>query len=593
MEAIMTQNMPVPFKILGKYDKQKFIQFNPEDTANWYLAYSDNGKNKVAMYPVAGRRHIRFLNINRLIFDNEPRGLFNTIDYYYVVDGSNIYRIDANYNQVLISGGLVTTSTTNIYFCYLIITTITFAVFVDGQNIYIYREDTGVFTVVTDPNAPPKPTFCATYGNRITVSSENSSQFSLSQVNLGGSGYDPSTVFTIAGSAVIAQEDGIIRQFAVLKNILYIFTDYTTGIWFNQASFFSGTGTTFPWKKNASYAWDYGIEDPQSLDVSFGRMTWLGQNADGLVQVLSTMGGDPKPISTKAIELLFQRNAVENITSPFLQFDAQGFLYQLDDTVLYRLSAGPYNNTGIINLASMSNAIEYNYDTDSWHRVIELNGQRNRINKHIYFNNMHLVTLEGDTTIYEMSDQFYDNETENPLQPDPLAIDGYTRYPFRYERKTPIIREDDDAQFITDWVQIDFVWGDHTFIRNCTPFSNTQFIIDEKPDSSGNPIFMVAEDNPNQFMITENSNYPQPDEKTYCDLYKPHIELYWSDDGGISFLPADVLEFSQLGFYQWRMRWYQLGVSINRVYYLVCVSPAPIVVLGGLMSVRRVSGGAS
>jgi hypothetical protein len=36
-----------------------------------------------------------------------------------------------------------------------------------------------------------------------------------------------------------------------------------------------------------------------------------------------------------------------------------------------------------------------------------------------------------------------------------------------------------------------------------------------------------------------------------------------------------------------------LGVSINRVYYLVAVSSSPIVVLGGLMLTRRVSGGAS
>jgi hypothetical protein len=584
---------PVPFKILGKYDKQKFIQFNPEDVANWYLAQSENGKNGVAMYPVAGRRHVNFLNINRLIYPLEPRGLFKTINFMYVVDGSNIFRVDSNYNQIEISGGLVTTISTNIYFTFLIAGTITFAVFTDGQNMYVYREDTGVFSVVTDINMPAKPTFCATFGNRLVVSSEESSQFSLTQINLGGAGYDPATVFTIAGAAVFAQEDGIIRQFGVLKNILYIFTDYNTGIWFNQAAVFSGTGVSFPWKKNASYGWDYGMEDPQSLDISFNRMTWLGQNSAGLVQVLSSTGGEPKPISTKAIELLFQRNPLDNNTSAFLQFDAHGFLYQLDNTVLYRLSAGPYNNTGIVDYFSTSNAIEYNYDTDSWHRVTEVNGERNRINRHLYFSNKHYVTLSADTTIYEMSDLFYDNEYENPLQTDPQAPNAYNRDPFRYERKTPIIREDDDGQFITDWVQIDFVWGYRSFIHDCAPFSNTKFIVDENLDANGNPIYMVSESNPNQFLIAEGTNFPQPNEATYCDLYKPHIELYWSDDGGVSFLPADVLEFSQLGVYQWRMRWYQLGVSINRVYYLVAVSPSPIVVLGGLMSIRRVSGGAS
>jgi hypothetical protein len=55
----------------------------------------------------------------------------------------------------------------------------------------------------------------------------------------------------------------------------------------------------------------------------------------------------------------------------------------------------------------------------------------------------------------------------------------------------------------------------------------------------------------------------------------------------------DVLQFSQLGQYSYRMRWYQGGASRNRVYKLVAVSAAPIVVLGGVMDVRRSSGGAN
>jgi len=74
---------------------------------------------------------------------------------------------------------------------------------------------------------------------------------------------------------------------------------------------------------------------------------------------------------------------------------------------------------------------------------------------------------------------------------------------------------------------------------------------------------------------------------------KPHIELYWSDDGGVTFQSADLREFSQLGFYRWRMRWYELGPSRNRCYKLVAVSSAPIVVLGACQSVRRSSGGAN
>jgi hypothetical protein len=94
-------------------------------------------------------------------------------------------------------------------------------------------------------------------------------------------------------------------------------------------------------------------------------------------------------------------------------------------------------------------------------------------------------------------------------------------------------------------------------------------------------------------MISEMGNFPVLDSPQYSNWYKPHIELLFSDDGGISFLTADVLEFSQIGIYQWRMRWYQLGTSRNRVYKLICISPVPIVILGGNMCVRRASGGAA
>ena len=79
----------------------------------------------------------------------------------------------------------------------------------------------------------------------------------------------------------------------------------------------------------------------------------------------------------------------------------------------------------------------------------------------------------------------------------------------------------------------------------------------------------------------------------YKNLYNPHIELYYSDDGGVTFHSADVRQFSDLGVYRWRMRWYQLGASRNRVYKLVCVSLFPIVILGAVQNSRRISGGAN
>lgn len=606
--------MPVTdLPIIGFYNQQRFKQFDPSDCCNWYIVTDEIGKKKAAMYPTMGRAHIRFLNQNRLIFDEEPRALFKTINYWYAVVNNTILRIDKFYNQVEITSTTkLLTLTGNVFFTTLVAGTVTFACFVDSQKIYIYREDTGQFAIVTDTNAPGngtngKPGFIAAFGNRITVSIANTNTFVLSEINLEGTSFNPATCFTISSAQVFAQESGIIRQMGVLQNTLYIFTDYTTGIWSNIPSSFISAGgvqTSFPWKKNTTTDWDFGMADPNSLDIDFGQMTWLAKNRSGLIQVMTASTQRPDTTSTEAIDVLLQRISNEEKGNPFLEFNADGFLYDYENTVFYRLSAGVYDGSELIDQVSSSNSIEFNYRTGKWHRCIEKNGERNRIKKHVFFNNHHFVTLEGDNTVYEMSGQFYTNEITNPDQTDRQATDAYIKEPFRYERVTPIICaglvdvlvKDGAAfydEFITDYVEIDFVWGEQTFINSTVPYEDAVFIVDEETDSDNNPIYLTDEEDSNTFIIGEEGNLPALNSPQYHVWYKPHIELYFSDDGGISFQSADVREFSQLGVFQWRMRWYQLGPSRNRVYRLVCVSPSPIVILGANMDVRRASGGAS
>ena len=599
-----------PLNIIGQYGVQRFKQFGCEDTANWYLVKGDTTKRPYAMYPTLGRAHINYQGNNILIFDATPRSIFKSINYCYIVVGNTIYRIDSSYNVVAISTNKalgitgLNTFSGSIYFTFLVVNSIVFSCFVDDQNIYIYQEDTNTFYIVTDPNAPggigsgTTPGFIAAFGNRITVSVANSSQFFLSQINLGGASFDPSMCFTIAGSSVFAQATNIIRQMGVLNNTLYIFNDYVIDIWANISAVFSGTGVMFPWKQNSTYNWNFGIANPSSLDIDFGKMAWLARNSDGLLQFMVSEGGFPEVISTKAIDTLLQRYSNSyGSNNPFLLPNSNGFLYQYEDTIFYRMSGGAYYGKGILDQEQMGNSIEFSFDIREWHRCIELNGERNRIQYHVYFNYNHLVTVIGENTVYNMSGQYYYNELRNSNQPNPQAVDAYLAYPFRYERVTPILSQSDYSEFETEYVEIDFVFGDSNINYSTAPFNNVQFIIDEQL-LNGSPQFIIAEqpgaDGQPVFMIAEgSSNTPSLSDMTYNTLFNPHIELYWSDDGGKSFNSADVREFSQMGVYMWRMRWYQLGPSRNRVYKLICVSVVPIVVLGAVMNIRRISGGAN
>jgi hypothetical protein len=259
---------------------------------------------------------------------------------------------------------------------------------------------------------------------------------------------------------------------------------------------------------------------------------------------MASTGGQPQRISTKAIDTLLQGYTdTFGGNNPFLLSNSNGFLYLYENTIFYRMSGGAYVGYGILDQVVNANSIEYNFEIEDWHRCIELNGERNRIQYHVYFNFKHLVSIIGEGTVYEMSGKYYYNEVINPNQSSQQTLTSYIKEPFRYERVTPIIAEDDYSEFETEYIEIDFVFGE------------------------------VDQNLPPQL--------------------EPSIEIFYSDDGGNTFNPADTMLFSKSGMYMWKMRWYQLGCSRNRVYDLVGISMFPIVVLGGVMNVRRISGGSN
>src|ERR1700685_4374850 len=130
-----------PCPIIGPYNKQRFNQWSPEDTANWYIVKDENTKQPIAMYPAMGRAHINYLGVNRLIYAAEPRGLFKSINYAYIVVGNTVFRIDSQYNQIVLPG--LETTAGKIYFTFLVVNSFVFSVFIDSQKIYVYQEGTG------------------------------------------------------------------------------------------------------------------------------------------------------------------------------------------------------------------------------------------------------------------------------------------------------------------------------------------------------------------------------------------------------------------------------------------------------------------
>lgn len=578
--------------IFTEYNVQRFTQVGSMDCANWYQVQAQNTKSNNAMYPAMGRKHLTAFGENRLIYSSQPEFIFKTINYMYVFINSQVFQVDRFLNQVQIGnynlGG-------EIWFDWLAVNDVIYAMFTDEQNVYVITEDvnTTTFGVVTDDNAPDNPYFVVVFGDRFTVSDKNTPNMHLTPINLGVTPNDLDTIFTIENAPLIIRASNIIRQMCTLHAQLYVFTDFTTDIYANIQQQISAN-EIFPWKRNSSYNWDYGMANRLSLSVDYGRMCWLAKNANGLVSFMVSDGGAPVDISTQAINVILENSREDEGLSPFITDDVNGFLYQYENSVFYRVSAGTYDADKVLDNDNLAYSLEFNFDSKKWARCIELNGERNRIEKHVYFADKHLVTAQSDTAIYQMAGNIYRNEIRRP-DTAPQASDAFIKLPFRYLLTTQQIYMPDYAEFITEYVQIDFVFGHKTFFKNNAPFDNTVFIIDEDGTPSGAPIYLVDEDSAEGdeiFLIMEEGNTPSFDDNHYYALFKPHIELYISDDGGITFYSVDLREFSPLGAYQWRMRWYELGTSRNRVYKLVCVSSAPIVILGATQKVRKASGGA-
>lgn len=593
MTAAKIEQLP----IFCYYDKQRFTQFGAMDCANWYGIQVDSGKKQQALYPAMGRQHVRFLNQNKLVFNAEPRAEYKSINYLYVVDGTTVYQFDRFYNRKTLNINVALG--TPIWWATLAVGNIVYNMMTDERNIFVIKEDGSTVTaeVVTDPNAPGgsttggQPLYVASFGNRFVVSVSGTPDFYLSQINMNG---NAGTYFTdpVLSAALNARASGVIGQFAVLHNQLYIMCDFSTDVWANIITQITVANVTreFPWKINSSYNFDFGIADPHSLSVDFGMMVWLARNANGLVSFMMSNGQSPQDISSQAINVLLENSTHPNTISPFLNAEVDGFLYQYENSIFYRAGAGTFVGFGDLDIIDNANSIEYNFETGTWARVIELNGERNRIQKHVYFNSSHLVIVQGDPAIYQMAGNIYHNELINPDQPNHQADDAFLKFPMRYELVTQQLFLPDYSEFADDYVEIDFVFGNKTFYKSCAPFLNTVYMVTEE-STEESPVYIVSEDD--KFIVTEGSNTPTFDDNHYCALLKPHIELYYSDDGGETFLYADVREFSPLGAYRWRMRWYELGCSRNRCYKLVCVSSAPIVILGGVRNTRRVSGGAN
>lgn len=177
--------MPVQdFGVVGSFNQQRVIPFDPERTVNMFEYIDALGKKPKSLLSTSGLINA---DISFTTVDGASRATFvfqgvgEISPHMYQVFGFDVYRIDTALNSTLIFSF---TSSSNISYVGVDANTHQ-VIFVDGQQGWIWDTLTSVATQITDPAFPPKPIDVTTLDGFFVVANGDTNEFRLSMFNQG------------------------------------------------------------------------------------------------------------------------------------------------------------------------------------------------------------------------------------------------------------------------------------------------------------------------------------------------------------------------------------------------------------------------
>ena len=291
------------FQIVGEFSKDKFAQFSPAETENMIIISNRNGKEDgLSLQPAPGYRFRQLLPIGTVV-----RELFDFQDLYAVCS-DRIYSLDSNLTPTDITS--FTQLNTSSGHVGIAANQNDEVLFVDGVNGYGYDINLANFQLIADVNFPTAPVDCAFLDGFFIVASGRN--IFLSQLN------DVFT-WTPVRAAQFNTKPDVIVGLETLNRNLYVFGNNATEQYYNAGT----AGFTF--RRNNTFAIDYGCASRRSIARGHGKLFWLANNEDGIGSVLMTEGGPPERVSTEAID-----SEIESLTTVS---DSIGFVYKTNNNV--------------------------------------------------------------------------------------------------------------------------------------------------------------------------------------------------------------------------------------------------------------------
>lgn len=456
-----------PFKIIGSYAVDRDVVINGQQTINMYEVPSPVNKEGSVLVPASGyeNKHTYGSGVVRSQF------VFLTNSYYVV--GNTLFEVDTNLTGV--NRGTLSTSTG-----YVSMTAnVSQVVLADGVNIYVFDTTTNVFTTVPLPGI--LPTDISSLDGWIIAINGGSNDWYISALNnaLVWNPSDRALFSSIAGDKL--------KGCHVFKRRLYLFGSISTEIW-------QDTGAAdFPFRRDNNFLFEHGIAAPKTVMDGFEVMMYLATNQDGPAGVMLVDGvSNPRKVSDQYVDLFFQ--TVSNLS------DSEAIFYRENGFIFYQLSLTTDDATFV-----------YVLNTNKWHTLEDLNGDRHIATSHIYFNGKHYIGAYNSNAVYELSYLFLTNDGQ--------LIKGIRQAAPVFDNTHRRIRPD-------------------RFELECIP---------GMPDGVGN--------NP--------SKYPQMMQLINTNT-APQIFLYISRDGGRTFGNQHVATLGTLGQFNARAIFRRLGVEKGR-----------------------------
>jgi hypothetical protein len=303
------------------------------------------------------------------------RGLWTFKNVLYVVSGTQLYKVDANYTVTLLGTvtgtGPVSMSDNGTQLF----------VAANGPG-FIYNANTNVFQQITDPDYPGAVTVSYIDGYFI-FNEPNTQKFWVTSI------FDGTNIDALDFSSAEGAPDELVGLIADHREVWLFGTD-SVEVWYNSAD------PDFPFARIQGAFNELGCAAPYSIAKMDNGLFWLGEDARGQGIVYRANGYTGQRISTHAVEWQIQQYG--NIS------DAIGYTYQQDGHSFYVLIFPSAGKTWVYDVA-----------TQAWHERAGFdNGNfvRHRSNCQVFFDSQVMVGDYENGKIYAFDLNVYADDEQ-------------------------------------------------------------------------------------------------------------------------------------------------------------------------------------